>query len=195
MIIAITGTIGAGKSSVSDYFKSQGYAVYDADKMVHAYYNPGQAVYKWLVARFSDDILNDDTSLNRQILAQHVFSNPKELKALEDVVFPLVEEEILKIKSSHKNKLIFVEVPLLFEAEMDKLFDKIITVDALEDIRHQRLSAKGLSKEDFKAREARQFSAQEKRKKADIIVDNNTTLKQLYIALETIERSLLDEEN
>lgn len=188
MIIAITGTIGSGKSTVSKHFKDQGYDVYDADKMVHAYYEKDEPVYNYLVDAYGEKILHDDLSLNRQALAKIVFTNYEELDKLENVVYPIVREEILKIKEKTHNKYVFIEVPLLFEAKMEDIFDKIMMVDASQKTRHQRLFNKGYSLQDILNREKRQYSDEFKKAKSDIIINNDGDLKDLYTQLRNVER-------
>lgn len=188
MIIAITGTIGSGKSTVSKHFKDQGYDVYDADKMVHAYYEKDEPVYNYLVDAYGEKILQDDLSLNRQALAKIVFTNYEELDKLENVVYPIVREEILKIKEKTHNKYVFIEVPLLFEAKMEDIFDKIMMVDASQKTRHQRLLNKGYSLQDILNREKRQYSDEFKKANSDIIINNDGDLKDLYTQLRNVER-------
>ncbi len=191
MIFAITGTIGAGKSSVANYFKDKGYPVYDSDKMVHAYYEQGEVVYDWLVSRFGTKVLNEDASIDRKALASLVFTQESELEALEGVVFPRVRHDIIALKKKHEGEHIFVEVPLLFEAKMEDLFDKIITVDAFSKIRHQRLKDKGFSKKDILAREKRQYGSLYKKQRSQIIVNNNKDYDHLNKLLKYIERGEL----
>lgn len=187
MIIGITGTIGAGKSSVSNYFKDKGYLVFDTDKMVHAYYEIGAPIYNYLVKQYGQEILAEDKSLNRKALAKLVFSNGDSLAALESVVFPEVAKEIEEISKKNSEKLIFVEVPLLFEAQMDDLFDKIIVVDAFRHLRHKRLVDKGFEAQDIKKREQRQLKSHEKKRRGDIIINNNKDMAHLKGLLSKIE--------
>lgn len=184
MILGITGTIGAGKSSVAQYFKKQGYPVFDADKMVHAYYEKGAEIYEWLLSKYGSSILHEDGSLNHKALAHIVFNSENELDALEHKVFPKVKEEILKLKNEYQDEVIFIEVPLLFEAEFEQLFDKIIMVDAFKKHRHTRLLKKGFLMKDIVAREKRQYGSHYKKQNSDIIINNNQDLKHLYDKLD-----------
>ncbi len=188
MIIAITGTIGAGKSSVAHFFKNKGYSVYDTDKMVHRYYEKGAVAYNWLLASYGNSILDDTQALDRQKLADRVFSSKESLEKLENFIFPIVREEILELKVKHKDDIAFIEVPLLFEAKMETLFDKIITVDAFSKIRHQRLLNKGLSLRDIRSREKRQYGSVKKKSMSDIVVNNNKDLEHLNHLLNYVER-------
>ncbi|NLW15836.1 MAG: dephospho-CoA kinase [Erysipelothrix sp.] len=187
MIIGITGTIGAGKSSVSNFFKDKGYLVFDTDKMVHAYYEKDAPIYNYLVEQYGQEILAEDKSLNRKALANLVFNNKSHLAKLESVVFPEVIKEIIEISKKYSNKVVFVEVPLLFEAQMDELFDKIIVVDAFRHLRHKRLMAKGLELQDIKKREQRQLKSLEKKRRGDIIINNNKDIAHLKKLLSKIE--------
>lgn len=190
MIIAITGTIGAGKSSVARFFKEKGYPVFDSDKMVHAYYEPQAYLYDRLYERYGTRILTNTKEIDRQKLANIVFNNPKELLALEALVFPKVKEEIINLKKMYQQQIIFVEVPLLFEAKLEGLFDKIITVDAFKEIRYQRLKNKGLNMKDILARENRQYGSRYKKKHSDIIINNNKDLNHLKRLLKEVEEKV-----
>lgn len=185
MIIGITGTMASGKSSVSKMIKNQGYSVYDTDKMVHKYYDKDSSLYYKLLEYFGTQILNKDKSLNRQKLAGIVFNDDESLDKLESLVFPVVLEEMKKI-AKDKHELLFFEVPLLFEAEMEDFFDRIIVIDANERLRIQRAIDKGLNKEDIERRMSRQLNSKQKKEKADFVVLNNNTLDDLNLEVNDI---------
>lgn len=191
MIIAITGSIGSGKSTVSEYFKDLGYPVFDSDKMVHAYYEQGTSFYHALVTRYGKKVLDQQENIDRKQVASIVFSEPKELDALEALVFPQVRKDILELKEMHRDSLVFVEVPLLFEAKLEDLFDKVMMVDANKEIRYQRLHKKGYNEDAILAREKRQFDNQIKRDRADIVIENNEDLSRLFEQLEKYEKEEL----
>ena len=189
MRVAITGSIGAGKSTVSTYLKAQGYPVYNTDTFTHAYYDPKGKLYPWLMDTFGTQILNEDETVNRKALSEIVFNDSFALALLEQQVFSLVRSDILQLNDA---PLLFVEVPLLFEAEMEDLFDVIISVDASMAVRYQRLGDRGLSLNQIKKREARQLEGAFKNQKADYVIYNDHDLEYLYDALDTVLRRIKD---
>ena len=178
MIVGITGTMSAGKSTVTKLIEKAGHRVYDTDKMVHKYYDLDGLLYKDLVELFGQDILKSDKNINRAKLGNLVFNDDKLLDALEKLVFPRVLDEMKEL-SGNRDTLIFFEVPLLFEANMESFFDKIIVVDAKEDLRISRALNKGLARDDINKRMNRQFTAAKKRLLADYIIENNFDLESL----------------
>ena len=189
MRVAITGSIGAGKSTVSTYLKAQGYPVYNTDTFTHGYYDPKGKLYPWLMDTFGSQILNEDETVNRKALSEIVFNDSFALALLEQQVFSLVRSDILQLNDA---PLLFVEVPLLFEAEMEDLFDVIISVDASMAVRYQRLGDRGLSLNQIKKREARQLESAFKNHKADYVIYNDHDLEYLYDALDTVLRRIKD---
>lgn len=185
MIVGITGTMSAGKSTVTELIEEAGYRVYDTDKMVHKYYDRGGVLYKELIELFGQDILSNDSNINRAKLGSLVFNDESHLEALENLVFPKVLDEMKEIAGNRDN-LVFFEVPLLFEAKMENFFDKIIVVDAKEDLRISRALNKGLDKNDISKRMKRQFTAAKKRFLADYIIENNFDLEALKEEVEEV---------
>lgn len=179
MKVAITGTIGAGKSSVSKLIQDQSFVCYDTDKMVHEYYKKEGALYHDVVALLGPGVLDADQNLSRKKMAALLFDQQHQLQELESLVFNQVKQDILKIFKENPHRLIFFEVPLLFESGLDSLFDAIIVVDADESLRLKRLEQKGIDKIQAEKRMARQWSSKEKQAQADYIILNNTTLDDL----------------
>lgn len=190
MKIAITGTIGSGKSQVIRYLKEQGRVVYEADKIAHQQYEPGTLLYNWIIKKYGIEILDASKRVDRAKLAHIVFNDHTELKELEMHVFPAVRSEILTLEVERSPEILFVEIPLLFEAEMDKDFDAVWVVDTDDAIRHARLLEKGMTQEDIDRREARQLSREEKRAKATHIFENNTTIDDLNEHIATALRDI-----
>ena len=178
MYVAITGTMGAGKSSVAKMIAKKGYPVYDHDAMVKKYYEKDQALYRYVTQRFGDKVLNEN-GIDFSKIASIVFSNPEELSALEAKAFDLVKSETIKIMRANPQTLLFFEVPLLFEADLEELFDYVLVVDAEKELRLKRLAQRGVEKKDAKKRMKRQKSSDYKRKRADYIIENNADLESL----------------
>ena len=187
MKIGISGTMGAGKSSVSAYIASKGYPVYDADKIVHDLYNTIE-LQDFLVRRFGNDIV-DDNGVNRKKLGEFVFSDSSALSDLEAKVYPMVFDVIEKFDEP----IVFVEVPLLFEAGFESLFDIIVVVEADPMVRLERLKKRGLSDGEIKSRDLRQWSHDEKVSNADVVIDNSYGFDKLYKDVDTFLERIVDE--
>lgn len=151
--IAITGNIASGKSEVEKIIAKY-YPVYDADKIAHKFLG----------------------NIDRRALGEKVFSDPVARKQLEDYIHPKVKAEILDIFDKCKDKYVFVSIPLLFETGFDKLFDKIIFVQCNDDLRLERLMKRNnFTKEQALKRMNAQMPQDEKIKKSDFIINNNST--------------------
>jgi dephospho-CoA kinase len=165
--IAIVGNIASGKSTVENIIEQNGFKVYDTDKIAHQ------------ILASNTDVTESFGTNDRKEIAKIVFSDSNKLKILESIIHPLVKkklEEIFSLESS----IVFVSVPQLFEAEFDKMFDKIIFVSANEDIRISRLMHRNnLNKEDALKRIKAQDTEQSKIEKSDFIITNNWNYEEL----------------
>lgn len=178
MKIAITGTIGSGKSTVSAYLRNKGYAVFDCDRTNSELLKPGNKGYNALIKAFSDEILNEDQTIDRKRLSAIVFNDSKQLKILNSIMHPLIREEMLI--EMNRNNLFIAEVPLLFETDFYQLFDYKLLIVADYDIAIERLIKRGLSEDDAISRIKNQMDVEEKIRKSDYIIDNNQGLNELY---------------
>ncbi len=170
--IAITGNIASGKSQVEKILSKQ-FKVFDTDKIAHEKLNSLKEFYGYNV--FTNGIID------REKLGKLVFNNPDLKTKLENIIHPLIKEEVLKIFAENKNEnVIFISVPLLFETDFYKLFDKILFIAADENIRLERLQKRNnLSKKDALLRINAQIPQEDKIKKSDFIIENNTSIDNL----------------
>ena len=170
--IAITGNIASGKSQVEKILSKQ-FKVFDTDKIAHKKLNNLKEFYGYDV--FTNGIID------REKLGKLVFNNPDLKTKLENIIHPLVKEEVLKIFAENKDEnIIFISVPLLFETDFYKLFDKILFISADENLRLERLQKRNnLSKEDALLRINAQIPQEDKIKKSDFIIENNTSIDNL----------------
>lgn len=180
MIIGITGSIACGKSTVSNYLKSKGYIVIDADKIGHEALDDDYVKEKLILA-FGNEIL-DDNKINRQKLGELVFGNSSNLNVLNSIVHPEIRKKILeKIDKNNDKELIFIDVALLFEAKFDDLVDKIIVVYVDENTQLTRLMKRNsISKKEALSRIVSQMSPIEKAKLGDYTVNNNLDVINTY---------------
>ena len=171
MKIAITGTIGSGKSTVASYLRNKGYFVFDCDEVNRELLNSGI-----LIDYFPECYENG--LLNKKKLANIVFSDENKRLLLESIMHPL----ILKMMEDESKKYdpFFAEVPLLFEVNWDKYFDEILLVVVDEKIALERLVDRGLSIEESKQRIKSQMSTKEKIERSDVIIYNDSSLFSLY---------------
>lgn len=197
MIIGLTGGIASGKSTVSKLLVEQGALLVDADQVARLVVEPGQAAYEQIIAHFGQVILNDDGTINRQELGKIVFSDKEKLKQLESITHPAIRAYMLKqfahLKETYPNKIIIADIPLLFETKQEHLYEGVIVVYVDPKTQLTRLMERNnLSEEEAKHRIALQMSLDEKKEKANWVIDNSGTLEQTkrQIALFMAERNL-----
>ena len=180
MIIGITGSIACGKSTISNYLKSKGYIVIDADKIGHEALDDDYVKEKLILA-FGNEIL-DDNKINRQKLGELVFGNSSNLNVLNSIIHPEIRKKILqKIDKNNDKELIFIDVALLFEAKFDDLVDKIIVVYVDKNTQLTRLMKRNsISKKEALSRIVSQMSPIEKAKLGDYTVNNNLDVINTY---------------
>jgi dephospho-CoA kinase len=173
---ALTGSIGMGKSTTAAMFAEAGIPVYDADAAVHALYE-GEAV-PLVEAAFPGSSVNG--RIDREKLGPMVLGNPQALKKLESIVHPLVharQKAFIDQAETEGQKLVILDIPLLFETGGEGRVDKIIVVSAPPDEQKRRVLARpGMTEEKFAAILARQVPDAEKRKRADFVIDTGKGL-------------------
>ena len=179
--IGLTGGIGSGKSTVSAGLKDRGAVVIDADVIVRELQEPGKPVFEKMVKRWGEKILSTEGGLNRQAVADIVFKDTDELLALNEIVHPLVREEIARLRDQYASGTapIILDIPLLVESGYEDL-DGIIVVDLMSEEAVRRLVAyRGFSEEDANNRISNQVIREERIEKADFVIDNNADLVSL----------------
>lgn len=175
--VAITGNIASGKSKVGEIISDLGYKVYDADKIAHEILYSSNEV---LEAFKNFDIL-ENGKISRVKLGNIVFNNKRMKQKLEDIIHPQIRENIKEIfKTNQNEQYVFVGIPLLFEANMQDLFDKIVLVYCDDEIRKTRLMKRNnLTTEQAIARINSQKSQDEKINLVDYVIKNETTIEVL----------------
>lgn len=174
--IALTGSIGMGKSTVARMFEAAGVPVFDADAVVRKLQSPGGGLVDKIGAMFPGCVRCG--TLDRECLAEIVLADRQKLSALEEIVHPAVRDAREGFVADHADApaLIF-EIPLLFETGGEKEFDKVITVSAPYEIQRARvLERTGMSAAKFEAILARQIPDAEKRRRSDFVIDTGSDL-------------------
>ena len=194
-IIGITGGIASGKSTVTEFLRQQGYQVIDADRVVHELQEPGGRLYQALLSTFGSSILQEDGRLDRPKLGAMIFGNPELLEQSSQIQNQIIREELAGRRDllAETEDIFFMDLPLLFELQYEDWFEQIWLVDVTEETQLSRLMTRNsLSQEEAEKRIAAQLSLQEKRKRADVLIDNNGSLEetrqQLRDALQKLER-------
>ena len=194
-IIGITGGIASGKSVVTDFLRSQGYQVIDADQVVHELQKLGGRLYQVLLSEFGTEILLADGQLDRKKLGTLLFSRPNLLEKSSRLQNDIIREELALKRNqlAATEELFFMDIPLLFEQEYEDWFDQVWLVDVSKDTQLERLMTRNnLSQEEAQRRIAAQLSLAEKRQRAEIVIDNNgallATLKQVQAFLDKERR-------
>jgi len=176
--LAITGSIGMGKSTVAAMFAEAGIPTFDADAVVRALQGPGGRLAPAIEARFPGT--TRDGAVDRDALSAAVFGDPDELAALEAIVHPAVHHERTRfiVENGDAPALLF-DIPLLFETCGDAAFDKVIVVSAPADVQRERVMGRpGMTMEKFDPILARQMPDAEKRERADFVVDTSGSLTE-----------------
>lgn len=179
--IGLTGGIGSGKSTVAEMLVARGAHLIDADVIVRDLQEPGQPVLVAMVERFGADILQEDGTLLRQAVADIVFADKDELKALNAIVHPAVRDEMTRRREAlaDTDETVILDIPLL-NKKMHTGLAGIVVVDCPTEVAVERLMLfRAFAREDAEARIANQISRDERVADADFVVDNSGDLESL----------------
>ncbi|WP_027093969.1 dephospho-CoA kinase [Cohnella thermotolerans] len=182
MNIGLTGGIATGKSTVSRLLTERGAALVDLDRIAREVVEPGQAPLRQIVQRFGQAVLNEDGTLNRSKLGAIVFSNEAERKALEAITHPAIRasmrDQMEALQRERPDRLVVVDVPLLYESGLQPFFERVMVVYAPRAVQLERLMKRNaLSEEEAMQRINAQMDIEEKRRLADIVIDNGSSLE------------------
>lgn len=193
--VALTGNIGAGKTTVAELFRSWGATIIDADQLVREIQGPGQPALKAIAERFGAELIQADGSLNRAALRAKVLSDPRRLQELNRIVHPEVHRrssELLAQARARGDRIVISDIPLLFEAANPADFDVVVLVDAPASVRRARLlSSRSMSAEEADRMIAAQLASAVKRGRSDYVIDNDGDFDALRRSASTVWQALL----
>lgn len=182
-IIGLTGGIASGKSTVSRLLAEHGYAVIDADRIAWQLAEPDNSLWQAYYERYGEKVLNDDRTLNRQAVASVVFQNPAEKQWMDSAAHPMIKAEIQRNLArliAAGRDVVFLDVPLLYEAGWEYMADTVWVVYADEANQLRRLCQRnGFSEDEAQRRIGAQLPMSEKKRRADVVIDNNGSLEDL----------------
>ncbi|PHH98962.1 dephospho-CoA kinase [Fusobacterium polymorphum] len=185
MIIGLTGGIASGKSTVSKYLAEKGFKVYDADKIAKDI-SEKKSVQEEIILTFGDKILEENRNIDRKKLKEIVFEDKEKLKQLNAIIHPKVIDFYKELKEQNTDKIIIFDVPLLFESGIDKFCDKILVVISDYEIQLDRIVERDKIDRELAEKIIKsQLSNEERIKKADVVIENNSSLEDLF---EKVER-------
>jgi dephospho-CoA kinase len=190
--VGLTGGIGSGKSTVSDLFAELGVDVIDTDEIARALTGSGQPAVAKIARHFGPDLVASNGSLNRDRMREVVFSDPDARQALQNILHPLIREEVQRRLSLVKKPYALVVVPLLVESRNYKFTDRIVVVDCKEDQQIERVMERsGLSRKQVRAIMDSQASRSERLAAADDIVHNEGGIAALRAQVEKLHQKFL----
>ena len=193
-IIGLTGGIGCGKSEAAAFLKSLGAVHVDADGISRALTAENGEALPAIRAQFGDGVFDGDGALNRQALAEIVFHSELHRRALEGILHPMVQSRAwteIERAGVQGEKVVVLDVPLLFETGMDVLCDETWTVTVSEETQLARIMARGLTLEDAQARIASQMTAQERNARATRVINTDRSIEKTQAELAALYQQVL----
>lgn len=179
MVIGLTGSIATGKTTVSNYLKEFGYPVIDADVVARQVVEPGTKGLRMITDTFGEKLLTSDGQLDRQQLAQLVFTSSEQLQQLNRILQPIIRERIQELISTYKDSVVVIDVPLLYEQHYEELCDVVMVVSVQPQQQLKRLMNRNhLTMDEAKNRVASQMPLSSKERLADVVIDNNGSVEE-----------------
>lgn len=177
--IAITGSMGSGKSAVCSIIRKAGWPLISADEIVADLYDFDTFVITRLKDFYGDEVI-ENHRINRKVLFACMMKDENEKKRVEALIHPLVEKKMSEYFAKQDSKLLFAEIPLLYESAWQDKFDQVWVVVADDDVRIDRLTGKrNVSKDQALALMSHQMAQEKKKALADVVIDNNGSLVEL----------------
>ncbi|RCW57411.1 dephospho-CoA kinase [Halanaerobium sp. ST460_2HS_T2] len=187
MIIGLTGGIATGKSTAAEYLAQKGARIIDADQISHKISRQGEKGWQLVVEEFGDQILKADGEFDRERLGEIVFSDPVKRKKLESILHPLIIYEMKEQAHQYleDDEIVVFMAPLLYETGLDRFCDQIWVIASSEEQQINRLKKRNnFTRKEALKRINSQMPLSEKRKRADKVVENNSTIEDLKTKLD-----------
>jgi len=186
LVVALTGGIGSGKSTVGQIFEDLGAVVTDSDQLARNVVERGTTGFDQIVAAFGDEVLKNG-DLDRAALAEVIFKDPAKRAQLEQITHPLIRRAFAEIVESAQNDSIVInQIPLLVESKHEYKFDHVITVSATEEVRIQRLLMRGMNLTQIKQRIGAQSTDAQREAISDTVISNDKDHSELLVEVEKV---------
>ena len=198
-IVGLTGGIASGKSEAARMLGDMGARCVDADAISRRLTSEPGETLDMIRAEFGDGVFDEEGALIRSKLADIVFNDPAKRKALDALTHPAIQKTMLdEVEQADKagEKIVFLNVPLLFETGMDALCDETWLISCDEDVQLDRLMERdGMDEDQARARIASQMSLEDKTRRATVVIDNRGQLDRLYSQLSGLYQALVKKVN
>lgn len=195
IVLGLTGGIAMGKSTVTKMIKNIGFEVFDADAEVHKLYDYCDEVLQFCRDRIPESY---DGNINRKIVSDKVFADPALLAELTVVINYHLDIAVATFIAEQRwrtdNKVCVLDAPLLFEGGWDKLCDRVMTISCSDEVQKARALARGMSEEKLDSIKVHQFTDEQRRARADYIIDSNLTIKHVEHQLVELFEHLIDDD-
>jgi dephospho-CoA kinase len=190
-VFGLTGGIASGKSTTARYFEELGAYIIDADRLGHQVIEPGEAAYQEIVERFGKGVLDSGGRVDRRKLGPVVFADPQLLQTLNAIVHPRIIARTQELADAQQRRnprgVIIFDAPLIFEAGIEGTMRKIIVAWCRPEQQLERLMAKtGISRQEAESRIQAQMPVEEKRRRADYVIDCSGTLEESHAQVQAL---------
>lgn len=191
--IGLTGGIGSGKTTASDYFAALGVPIIDTDILARELVEPGAPALQDIIQLFGDQVLDAEGQLNRDAVRALVFSDPAKRLQLEDILHPRIRDRALELARQAKMPYCLIVIPLLLETRYPLALDRVLVIDTVEDNQYQWVAERdGLDKAQIEAVLASQASREERLAVADDVVINDGNMAHFYRELDKLHVAYLE---
>lgn len=176
--IGVTGSLASGKSTFVGLMRELGAETVSADELVHELLATDEETISAVAGRFGEEV-RGESGIDRRRLAAVAFRSPEEIGALEEILHPRVRASVLERAAASEREVFVAEIPLLFESGFSHIYDLTVAVISPDERRMGWAAERGMSEEQVRGVEARQLSAEAKAERADTVVRNAGTLREL----------------